>query len=82
MRTWPICAILVRGWFNYYGSYRRSALYAVAWQLDLHLVKWAEWKYKKLKGRTSKAGEWLRRVRKREPGLFVHWMRSPVAAGL
>ena len=31
----------VRGWFNYYGAFYRSELYAIAARIDEHLVRWA-----------------------------------------
>ena len=76
------CNPVVRGWFNYYGSYRKSELYDVARQLDLHLAKWVEWKYKGLKGRTGRAIRWLRGIKRRQPNLFVHWMLPSLAVGL
>lgn len=76
------CNPTVRGWFNYYGGYHRSALDCVSRQLDLHLAKWAEWKYKKFKGRTSRAIRWIRDIKKREPNLFAHWRMFPSTAEL
>ena len=76
------CNPIVRGWFNYYGSYCRSAMDAVARQLDLRLAKWVERKYKKFRGRTSRAIRWVREIRKRDPKLFAHWTLSPRPAGL
>ena len=31
----------IRGWFNYYGAFYRSELYAIAARIDEHLVRWA-----------------------------------------
>ncbi len=70
------------GWINYYGSYYRSALYPLFDRLDLFLARWAEWKYKSLRGRKRRARQWLRGVKKREPGLFAHWRMLPSTAGL
>ncbi|MGI6679614.1 MAG: group II intron maturase-specific domain-containing protein [Dehalobacterium sp.] len=33
------CNPVIRGWFNYYGSYRRLSLARVNRQLDLHQAK-------------------------------------------
>lgn len=76
------CNPIVRGWFNYYGSYCRSVMYTVARQLDLRLAKWVERKYKKFRGRTSRAIRWVREIKKRDPKLFAHWTLSPKPAGL
>jgi RNA-directed DNA polymerase len=63
----------IRGWINYYGRFRRSALQPIFSLLNLRLMKWAKWKYKKLKGRGRKARHWLGRVAKLNPRLFAHW---------
>lgn len=44
---------VIRGWFQYYGRYYRTALYLVIRQLDQELVKWARQRYKKLRNRCS-----------------------------
>ena len=64
---------IIRGWMNYYGKYYKSALYRTFWHLDRLLSRWASRKYRKLRGRQRKAQQWLRRIRKRQPWLFVHW---------
>ena len=50
---------IIRGWFQYYGRYYRTALYSVIHQLDDELVKWARQKYKKLRNRVQRARCWL-----------------------
>jgi RNA-directed DNA polymerase len=67
---------VVRGWINYYSRYYRSALYPIFYQLNKALGKWAMRKYKRLRGRKRKATWWLRRIARREPGLFAHWQYS------
>ena len=42
-------------------------------RIDLHLVRWARWKHKRLQRSGRRARTWLRGVRLREPALFVHW---------
>jgi len=64
---------LIRGWLNYYGSYRKSALYPVGDQLNCSLKRWAMRKYKTLRGRMRGAAHWLGRIAHREPWLFAHW---------
>jgi RNA-directed DNA polymerase len=64
---------VIQGWINYYGKYRKSSLYRVQEQLDYALVRWAKRKYKKLKPSLRKARSWLRRIRQKQPSLFVHW---------
>ena len=64
---------VIRGWLNYYGSFRRSALYPVWDQLNCSLKRWAMRKFKKLRGRMWGAAHWLGRIARREPELFAHW---------
>jgi RNA-directed DNA polymerase len=62
----------VRGWINYYGKYRPSALFPIFAQLVNMQVQWARRKYKNLRS-YSKAKRWLTAIAKREQDLFVHW---------
>jgi RNA-directed DNA polymerase len=64
---------VIRGWLNYYGRYRKSALYPILRQIEHALVRWAMQKYKRLRGHWIKATHWLGRIARREPGLFVFW---------
>lgn len=63
---------VVRGWINYYGRFRPSALFPIYRQLTEMQLRWVRRKYKKLR-RYLKAREWLRAVAQRESNLFVHW---------
>jgi len=67
---------VVQGWINYYGRYYRSALYPIFNQLNNALRKWAMRKYKRLRGKRRKAALWLRRISRRDRGLFAHWKFS------
>jgi RNA-directed DNA polymerase len=64
---------VIRGWINYYGSFCKSALYRTLWHLDRVLSRWARRKYKRISGGQRRAQHWLKRIIRREPGLFVHW---------
>src|SRR6516164_11351102 len=63
----------VRGWLQYYGRYYRSALYPPLRHLDRELARWANRKYKKLRGHLRRATHWIARIIRRDPGLFAHW---------
>ena len=63
----------LRGWLQYYGRYYRSALYPPMRQLDRSLARWAERKYKKLRGHLRRATHWVARISRRDPKLFAHW---------
>lgn len=61
------------GWVNYYGRFYQSALYPVMAQVDLHLAKWITRKHKRARRSLVRAFQWLRRIRRDCPRLFVHW---------
>jgi RNA-directed DNA polymerase len=67
------CNPMLRGWINYYGRFRHSALYRVFHHLDEALARWARTKYKRLKTRRVKSQRWLRGIAVRQPQLFAHW---------
>lgn len=63
----------VRGWINYYCRFRGSEFQPVADYIDRVVVRWAMRKYKRLRGHRIRAFAWLDLVKRRCPGLFVHW---------
>jgi len=64
---------ILRGWVNYYGRFYKSELYSVLRHMNRALVHWARRKYKKLTRHRRRAENWLGRIARREPELFVHW---------
>jgi RNA-directed DNA polymerase len=67
------------GWVQYYGRFHRSAFLRALRTLNSFIVRWAQRKYKRLRGHTKRAWDWLRGVQSRQPNLFAHWLReSPV----
>ena len=64
---------VVRGWMDYYGRFYRSGLSPVMAHVDLHLAKWIARKHKRVRRSLWRAFEWLRRIRRGRPDLFVHW---------
>jgi len=67
----------VRGWINFYGAFYRSELYSLAKRINEHLVRWAMQKFKRLRGKPTKAWAWLDAVRQHQPRLFAHWHMLP-----
>jgi RNA-directed DNA polymerase len=63
----------VQGWINYYGRFYRSELVRLLKRINEYLVRWARWKYKRLRRYPAKARRFLAAVYRREPGLFAHW---------
>ena len=64
---------IVRGWINYYGRFYRSWLYRSLRRINAYLVRWAQWKYKRLRHHARRAWAWLNDVYDRSPALFAHW---------
>jgi RNA-directed DNA polymerase len=72
---------VLRGWINYYGHFRKSALYRTFQHLNNILARWASRKYKRLRGHKRRAFLWLQCIAHRQPSLFAHWQLSQVKAG-
>jgi RNA-directed DNA polymerase len=75
------CNATIRGWWNYYGAFYRSAMGALGRHLDQTLVRWARRKYKTLRRHKSRAGEWLSKMKKVQPRLFEHWQYGGIKVG-
>ena len=63
----------IRGWINYYSHFYKSALRPTLRRIDVHLIKWARRKFKRLRQKSKGARAWLARVIRTSPGLFAHW---------
>jgi RNA-directed DNA polymerase len=64
---------VVRGWTNYYGSFCKSEMYTVYRHFNQALVRWVVRKYRKLAINKRRRNNWLNRIARQEPELFVHW---------
>ncbi|CAN7677217.1 group II intron reverse transcriptase/maturase [Pararhizobium sp. LjRoot238] len=64
---------LLRGWIAYYGRYTASALGPFLRYVNQTLQAWMMRKFKRFKGRKTKAGTFLIRLKRECPNLFVHW---------
>ncbi len=64
---------VIRGWWQYYGSFYRTAILSVFGHIDQALARWARRKYKSLYGRKRRSSEWLGKIREETPRLFYHW---------
>jgi hypothetical protein len=71
---------VLRGWWNFYGSFYPTALAPVFMRFDLALELWARRKFKRLRGHKRRSWHWLAQMARREPHLFVHW-RNRYAKG-
>lgn len=68
----------LRGWINYYGRYTPSALNPVMHTVNKTRIAWAMHKYKRLKGRKTRAGCFIKSLKEKNPMLFEHWKRGIV----
>ncbi len=64
---------IIRGWINYYGRFYRSELVRLLKRINEYLVRWARWKFKRLRRRPARARSFLASVYRRQPELFAHW---------
>jgi RNA-directed DNA polymerase len=64
---------IVRGWMNYYGRFYRSKCVQVLRHLNEALAAWARRKYKRFRRRERASMQWLGRIARRDPRLFVLW---------
>lgn len=67
------------GWVRYYGRFYPSRLREGLRTIDAFIVRWVSRKYKRFRGHTLAAWEWLRSLRRRNPKLFAHWTIGPAA---
>lgn len=68
---------VLRGWQNYYGKFYPSKMYLVYFHVNWMLVKWARKRYKRFGGSYPDAMNWLGKIAKSNPDLFVHWRKVP-----
>ena len=67
---------VLRGWANYYGRFRRSALTPLWRHVNDYLVRWLQRKYKRLARGVTRASRALGRLAAAAPRSFVHWERG------
>jgi RNA-directed DNA polymerase len=64
---------VLRGWLAYFTVFYPSKVIPLCERIDRHLMRWAQWKYKRLKHSDKRARKWLKSVRELAPRLFAHW---------
>ena len=67
------------GWVRYYGRFYPSKLREELRTIDAFIVRWVSRKYKRFRGHTLAAWDWLRSLRRRNPAMFAHWTLGPTA---
>lgn len=63
----------LRGWIQYYGKFRISALRGVCKMFQRILVKWAKKKFKRLRQSWARARDLIDRISRKKPAMFIHW---------
>ena len=63
----------IRGWWNYFGAFYRTAMHKLSRYIDQRLEQWARRKYKTLLRHKRRSVDWLRRMKNESPRLFYHW---------
>jgi len=64
---------VLRGWANYYCKFYKTAMNPIWQHINRYLVRWVMRKYKRFSWHQRRTREWLNRVARANPGLFVHW---------
>ncbi len=64
---------ILRGWTGYYGRYTPSALTQIFAYVNQTLRAWVMRKFKRFKGRKTRATTFLQRIADNNTGLFIHW---------
>jgi group II intron reverse transcriptase/maturase len=71
----------IRGWMNYYEAFYKSEMQQLYQYLDQKLRQWARRKYKRLKLHKRLSADWLGKMKKMVPGVFVYWRGMERKAG-
>jgi RNA-directed DNA polymerase len=64
---------ILRGWWQYYGYFYKSAITVIFNQLNRMLTKWAMKKYRTLRHSKTQASKWLTKIARGKRELFFHW---------
>lgn len=67
---------ILRGWMNYYGRFRGSAMDVVWKHVNAYLTQWLMRKYKKLARHKTRAIRALGKLATTSPRAFVHWEKG------
>jgi RNA-directed DNA polymerase len=63
----------IRGWWNYFGAFYRTAMRGLSQSIDQKLELWARRKYKTLSRNKQRSAGWLRKMKNETPRMFSHW---------
>ena len=63
---------LLQGWINHFGQFYKTKLINFMHIVNVKLVGWARWRYKRLRPSEMKSMRWLYDISQRSPNLFAH----------
>lgn len=63
----------ITGWINYFGKFGKRELQHVFHFFNQRLIKWAKHRYKRFHASRRQAWDWLMKLARNQPDLFVHW---------
>jgi len=64
---------MLRGWITYYGKFYPTRLKNLLEEVNRLLARWVMAKYKRYRGKPSRAYYWLGNISEKEKSLFYHW---------
>lgn len=67
---------VLRGWFTYYGRFYPTGMRGIGWRFNGYLVKWVRRKYKRFAGHKRRAMNYVNKLARANPHLFIHWKRG------
>jgi len=68
---------ILTGCVRYYGRFYPSRLREQLRTIDAFIVRWVSRKYKRFRGHTLAAWDWLRSLKRRNHAMFAHWTLGP-----
>ena len=71
----------IKGWINYYGKFYKSKMYYILYQIDCSLIKWAQRKFRRFKGKKKQVEAWLKKVAIAAPQTIASWTFKPISKG-
>ena len=64
----------IRGWWQYYGTFYKTAMIRFFHYIDQKLERWARRKYKTLSESRVRSAKWLSNMKEVFPTMFSHWI--------
>jgi len=72
---------ILTGWYTYYGRFYPSALRTIWRNFNEYLVRWVRRKFKRFSWHKSLARDYINRLARANPNLFIHWRQGVFPGG-